>query len=116
MTDTPNAADIQLPPIDQVGYVVRDLEASMARYEAVFGPFETMEQTLEGPLFRGQPHNCHLKLAFGKSGDMQIEFIEITDGREHLEVVSGNAANQMFTARSHISVLTAMGATLGFYP
>ena len=32
-----------LGPIDQVGYVVRDLEASLPRYEALFGPFEVAE-------------------------------------------------------------------------
>ena len=77
-----------LGAIDQVGYVVRDLDASLPAYEALFGPFEIMDSPLEGVLFRGQPIDCRLKLAFNRSGPIEIELIEVVEGEtphsEHL--------------------------------
>jgi catechol 2,3-dioxygenase-like lactoylglutathione lyase family enzyme len=71
---------VELPQIDQVGYVVRDLEATLARYEALFGPFTRMDSVLQGVLYRGVPTDVHLRLAFGHSGDIEIEFIEVLSG------------------------------------
>ncbi|MBK8992525.1 MAG: hypothetical protein IPM40_12920 [Gammaproteobacteria bacterium] len=36
-----------LPPCDQVGFVVRDLQAAMAMYAPLFGPFTTMDGSVE---------------------------------------------------------------------
>ena len=33
---------LNLPDLNQVGFVVRDLEAALALYEPMFGPFSTM--------------------------------------------------------------------------
>jgi catechol 2,3-dioxygenase-like lactoylglutathione lyase family enzyme len=71
---------VELPPIDQVGYVVRDLETTLARYEHLFGPFTRMDSALEGVLYRGVPTDVHLKLAFGSTGNVEIEFIEVVSG------------------------------------
>jgi len=79
---------LELPPCDQVGFVVRDLEASMALYEPMFGPFSTMEP---GPMtydYRGSQEECELRLAFGKSGDVEIELIEwVRGGTPHKEFI-----------------------------
>jgi len=72
--------DVELPPIDQVGYVVRDLEATLERYAHVFGPFTRMDSKLEGVRYRGRPCDVHLELAFGHSGDIEIEFIAVKGG------------------------------------
>jgi len=71
---------LELPKLDQVGFVVRDLEAAMALYEPMFGPFSTMDP---GPMtydYRGQEEECNMRLAFGKSGDVEIELIEWVEG------------------------------------
>jgi methylmalonyl-CoA/ethylmalonyl-CoA epimerase len=77
---------LDLPPCDQVGFVVRDLEAAIALYDPLFGPFTTMDV---GPVtysYRGQPEECDMRLAFGKSGDLEIELIEwIRGGCPHKE-------------------------------
>ena len=41
-----------LPPISQLGHVVRNLEASMALYEPLYGPFSTMDGTVQAPRCR----------------------------------------------------------------
>lgn len=69
-----------LPPPDQIGYVVRDLDLAMSVHEPIFGPFTTMDVTLEGPLYRGQPRDCSLRIAYGHAGPMEIELIQPTGG------------------------------------
>ncbi|NND67432.1 MAG: hypothetical protein HKN19_07590 [Halioglobus sp.] len=71
---------LDLPKLDQVGFVVRDLDAAMALYEPMFGPFDTMDP---GPMtydYRGSEEECNMRLAFGKSGDVEIELIEWVEG------------------------------------
>lgn len=83
-------ADIQtqldLPEVDQVGFVVRNLEQALALYEPLFGPFSTMDP---GPMtydYRGEQEECTMRLAFGKSGDVEIELIEwVSGGCPHKE-------------------------------
>jgi catechol 2,3-dioxygenase-like lactoylglutathione lyase family enzyme len=71
---------VELPPIDQVGYVVRDLDETLARYEHLFGPFSRMDSKLEGVLYRGKPTDVHLELAFGTDGHLEMEFIAVKSG------------------------------------
>ena len=71
---------VALPPIDQVGYVVRDLPATLARYEPLFGPFRRMESKLTSVTYRGRPCDVHLELAFGSTGNLEIEFIAVLGG------------------------------------
>lgn len=79
---------LELPPLDQVGFVVRDLEAAMALYQPMFGPFSTMEP---GPMtydYRGVQEECDMRLAFGKSGDVEIELIQwLRGGCPHKEFI-----------------------------
>ena len=72
---------VELPPIDQVGYVVRNLDETVARYEPLFGPFTLMESPLTGVLYRGTPSDVTLRIAFGSAGNVEIEFIEVVSGR-----------------------------------
>jgi hypothetical protein len=71
---------VELPPIDQVGYVVKNLEETMRRYAALFGPFTTMDSALEGVLYRGVPTDVSMRIAYGSAGELEMEFIEITSG------------------------------------
>ena len=74
------AAALGLPPIDQVGYVVRDLDQALATFAPLFGPFTTMETALEGTNHRGRPSDVTLRMAFGRSGPLEIELIEWVSG------------------------------------
>ena len=72
--------ELILPPFYQVGFVVDDIEKSIADYQPLFGPFETMDANVEGANFRGSEHKYSLKLAFGYSGETQVELIQWCSG------------------------------------
>lgn len=69
-----------MPPPDQVGYVVADLDLAMRAYEPAFGPWTTMDVDLSGPLYRGRPRDCSLKIAYGRAGPLEIELIQPAGG------------------------------------
>lgn len=77
---------LDLPDLNQVGFVVRDLDQALALYEPLFGPFSTMDP---GPMtydYRGAQEECTMRLAFGKSGNVEIELIEwVSGGCPHKE-------------------------------
>ena len=74
-----------LPTPDQVGMFVKDREAAMRQYGPLFGPFHLMESTIDGADFRGKPSSFSQKIAFGKSGEFEIEFIEWTAADPQLQ-------------------------------
>jgi len=77
---------LNLPDLDQVGFVVRDMERALSLYEPLFGPFSTMNP---GPMtyaYRGRQEECDMRLAFGRSGPVEIELIEwVAGGCPHKE-------------------------------
>jgi len=77
-----------LGPIDQVSYVVENIDRALPSYEALFGPFEVSQNELPDCTIRGQTADCTLKMAIGHSGAMEIELIEVIEGEtthtEHL--------------------------------
>jgi methylmalonyl-CoA/ethylmalonyl-CoA epimerase len=77
---------LNLPDLNQVGFVVRDMEQALALYEPLFGPFSRMDP---GPMtydYRGAQEECTMRLAFGSSGDVEIELIEwVSGGCPHKE-------------------------------
>jgi methylmalonyl-CoA/ethylmalonyl-CoA epimerase len=73
-----------LPPVYQLGYVVRDIEKACRYYESVFGtgPFsDVIDVNMDGALLRGKPVETAIKVAFVQSGDVQIELIEPVVGK-----------------------------------
>ena len=77
-----------LPPIDQVGFVVKSLADSEQRYGALFGPWTRMNGSVQGARFRGRVCDVKLALLFGHSGDLEIEFIEWQGGESpHSEFI-----------------------------
>ncbi len=79
-----------LPPIDQIGFVVRDLDAAVARYERMFGPFTFMDGSVAAVDYRGRAEDCVLRIAFGRSGGVEIELIQWVSGHSpHREFVEG---------------------------
>lgn len=77
-----------LPPIDQVGFVVRSLEQTKERYAALFGPFTEMDGSVQAAEYRGRQEDAQLGILFGKSGELEIEFIEWNGGHSpHREFI-----------------------------
>jgi catechol 2,3-dioxygenase-like lactoylglutathione lyase family enzyme len=72
--------NVELPPIDQVGYVVKNLDDTTRRYAQLFGPFTFMDSPLTGVLYRGKPADVNLRLAYGNAGPIEMEFIEVLSG------------------------------------
>ena len=82
-------ATIGLPPADQVGFVVRDLEQAMALYGPLFGPWRTMDGSVPAANYRGREADAQLLIAFGQTGPLEIELIQWVSGdsphREFIE-------------------------------
>jgi methylmalonyl-CoA/ethylmalonyl-CoA epimerase len=77
---------LNLPPIDQIGFVVKDLAQAIKAYEPLFGPFTTMDPGEMVFDYRGVPTASEIRLAFGRSGDVEIELIEwVSGGTPHKE-------------------------------
>ncbi len=87
--ETPDALEsLGLPPIDQVGFVVRSIEETKQRYGALFGPFTEMDGSVEAADYRGKTADADLAILFGHSGDLEIEFIEWRGGESpHREFI-----------------------------
>ncbi len=84
----PELAELGLPPIDQVGFVVKSVDAAAERYAAMFGPFTRMDGSVQGADYRGRDCDVQLEILFGKSGDVEIEFIEWRGGESpHREFI-----------------------------
>jgi catechol 2,3-dioxygenase-like lactoylglutathione lyase family enzyme len=73
--------ELNLPPVNQVGFVVKDLESAIALYQPLFGEFSVMDAPDMEWEYRGQPEMSSLKLAFANSGDVEIELIEWVSGK-----------------------------------
>lgn len=77
---------LDLPDLNQVGFVVRDMDTALALYEPLFGPFSRMDPGSMTYDYRGEKAACEMRLAFGKSGDVEIELIQwISGGCPHKE-------------------------------
>jgi len=82
------AAELGLPPVDQVAWVVRDLDRAIETFGALFGEFQTMEHAIEGATYRGRKADVTLKMGFGRSGPLEIELIEVVSGESpHSEML-----------------------------
>ena len=77
-----------LGAIDQVAFVVKSLEESLPRYEAIFGPFESGESRIDDYATPDGEASCTLKLAVNRAAPIEVELIEVADGStphsEHL--------------------------------
>jgi len=74
---------VKLPPVQQVCIVVRDMDRAIEYYGSTFGigPFRTIDVDMEGVLLRGKPIRTTIKVAFAKSGPLQVELIQPVEGK-----------------------------------
>lgn len=84
----PSLAALGLPPIDQIGFVVKSLAEVEERYSALFGPWTRIDGSVTGATFRGRICDVKLEILFGHSFDLEIEFIEWQGGESpHSEFI-----------------------------
>jgi len=84
----PSLAELGLPQIDQVGFVVRSIEEAKQRYGALFGPFTELDGSVVDADYRGRRADAELAILFGRSGDVEMEFIEWRGGESpHREFI-----------------------------
>jgi catechol 2,3-dioxygenase-like lactoylglutathione lyase family enzyme len=71
-----------LPPVSQIGVVVRDLAKAVKYYTDTFGigPFTVVDFAPEKHFVRGKPVPIKLRIGIAQMGAVQIEFIEPVEG------------------------------------
>ena len=74
------AARFGLGPIGQIAYVVNDMEEALARYGALYGPFEHYTAKLDECLIRGEVADCTLHVATNNEGPIEVELIAVLEG------------------------------------
>jgi methylmalonyl-CoA/ethylmalonyl-CoA epimerase len=86
--ETDLAGKLGLPPIDQVAWIVRDLDAALETFRPIFGEFTTMDSDLEGCRYRGRTADVSMRIGFGRSGPLEIELIQPVSGASpHFELL-----------------------------
>lgn len=108
-----------LPPIDQVGLVVRSVKTAVAAYEPLFGPFVILDNGPFDAVYRNKPERAHLIVAFGRSGSLEIELVEWVDGpTPHRDFIqSGREGLQHLRFKvPTVAPWVRQAATLGYEP
>jgi hypothetical protein len=70
-----------LPPIAQLGFVFRDLQAALAGFRPLFGDFVTARFENLGYDYRGRICDCVVDVAFAMCGELEIELIQPVSGQ-----------------------------------
>ncbi len=78
------SSDYQLPPISQLGIVVRDLEAAMEHYSKALGIGPWRVTVSAAPpmtcTLRGQPATYRVRLGIAQWGPISMELIQYLEG------------------------------------
>jgi hypothetical protein len=64
----------------QIGFVVPDMDAALAAFQPLYGHFSRARYENQGCDYRGKPTDCTVDVAFGFSGDIEIEIIQPVSG------------------------------------
>ena len=83
---------LHVPRLFQIGIYVKDMDASIAQYEEVFGigPWLVMEGETESCTDRGCEATVAGRMGMGYSGKVQFELIQITSGPNlYLDTLGG---------------------------
>ncbi len=88
MSSTTPLASLGLPPLVQIGFVVRDLKESMDNYARLYGPWQHFDGSVTGATYRGKSADVKLDIAIGHSGALEIELIQWVSGESpHREFI-----------------------------
>ena len=81
-------ATLPLPPLAQIGFVVRDIKKSLAAYDRLYGPWQHLDGSVTGATYRGRAADVELNVAIGHSGPLEIELIQWVSGESpHREFI-----------------------------
>ena len=69
-----------LGAIDQISFIVADVDEAVPRYAAMFGPINVVEVPPMDFVYRGKPVKTTLKLGFGQTGSIEVELVQVLDG------------------------------------
>ena len=95
--------------IDQIGIVVRDVQAmAETLYQTLgIGPFRLMEWPIPGidpqSTYHGQPRGYRIRLGFARAGAAQIELVQPLDDQSIWSdfLASHRTSSQAFSATGH---------------
>ena len=76
---------VVLPPVSQIGMLVKDAAKTAAYYTATFGigPFRSYDIDMpQGAIYKGKPAKGRLRIAVARMGNMDIELIQVLEGGE----------------------------------
>jgi catechol 2,3-dioxygenase-like lactoylglutathione lyase family enzyme len=111
------AEELGLPPLDQVAWIVRDLDKAIETFGALFGEFTTMDSDLKGCSYRGRTADVSLRIGFGRSGPIEIELIQPVSGESpHRELLEkyGEGVHHIRFRVDDLDVPMAKLQALGF--
>jgi catechol 2,3-dioxygenase-like lactoylglutathione lyase family enzyme len=70
-----------LGAIDQISFAVASVDDALPRYAEMFGgPFTAIDVTDFDVVCRGAPSTVNLRLGFGRTGDLEVELVEVVSG------------------------------------
>jgi 4-hydroxyphenylpyruvate dioxygenase-like putative hemolysin len=80
----PLVSRLKLPPVCQLGFVVRDLDKAVEYYSSNFGigPFRINELDLDAThyQYRGKPGRVRIRAAFASLGSVDMEVAQLMEG------------------------------------
>ena len=80
-TPSPDLPQFQLGSIDQISFAVRSVDDAAPRYAAMFGgPIRTLDVPGLDVVVGGQESTTDLRLGFGRTGDIEVELVEVVSG------------------------------------
>ena len=82
MEDKPKGK-VQLPPVGQIGVVVKDVDKCMEYYSSTFGmgPWRVVEIDFPEVQLRDKTYPCKLRIGFTSLGPVEFEVIQVLEGR-----------------------------------
>jgi 4-hydroxyphenylpyruvate dioxygenase-like putative hemolysin len=112
---------LALPPISQIGIVVRDMRQAVGFYEGTFGlgPWTVYDSTPDKYWFRGKP--SHMRLRQGKAmlGAIELELVQPLEGEspfhEHLATYGEGLHHLAFNTEDYEGMVRRFEAE-GFKP
>ncbi len=113
MSNPPRLGDLGLGPIDQVAYIVEDMERALPRYEALFGPFTVSAQKLPGCTVRGRAVDLEMKMAVNQASGVEIELIQPVSGESPWTEMLERHGEGLHHVRFRVSGIDAKLAELG---
>jgi catechol 2,3-dioxygenase-like lactoylglutathione lyase family enzyme len=105
---------VRLPPVEQIGIVVRDVDLAAEFFSSTlgWGPFQISEVEMGGFTYGDRTGDCRLKMAFARSGDVEIELIQVLEGETpHTDFLRRHGEG-MHHLRFRVDDCDGMAATL----